>query len=298
MTPQQIREREISAEALANSAVLAPEIQAKLALLAWAHRQRMVAQLGEDNIGIVVMAKNIKHAEALQMAFSRILGCRPVHVHFSEAQRFQYRNQYEAGDYHVFIVVGLFRVGWHTANNCIALPLHPFMPTARYIQFVGRCLKLDKHKYPSLTDAVVIHLDGLNYDSNWSFLLWSAFNGVAPETIDLHRRKQSAAQDDNRNDTEDKEGKEGKDGEYIHDPIYDNVHIYNDMTEDLREYMRLHEEGDWEPLVPEVPTKKRRGGYWRYQQLAYDTGAKVSYVRRAIEAVLRVRHTTSTIASV
>ena len=76
------------------------------------------------------------------------------------------------------ILIGMLRVGWHCAKNSIALPLHPFMSNCRYVQFVGRCLKLDA-AYPSFENAYVIHLDGFNFDDNWTFLLHSAFEGVA-----------------------------------------------------------------------------------------------------------------------
>jgi hypothetical protein len=156
------------------------------------------------------------------------------------------------------------------------------MANSRYIQFVGRCLKLDKVNHPRLTDATIIHLDGLNYDSNWSFLLWSAFRDVDPKMIDLHGKAtykllQEApceAEDDQEGeptieghhdegagdlaaDDEDNAhyGDDDEDGAMSG---YKDVRIASQMVEDLRKYMRLHEDGDWQPSEPESSKKKRK----------------------------------------
>jgi hypothetical protein len=53
------------------------------------------------------------------------------------------------------------------------------MSRGRYVQFVGRCLKFDQEQ-PALNRAFVIHLDKLDYDVNWSYLKWAAFNQAEP----------------------------------------------------------------------------------------------------------------------
>jgi hypothetical protein len=156
------------------------------------------------------------------------------------------------------------------------------MANSRYIQFVGRCLKLDKVNHPRLTDATIIHLDGLNYDSNWSFLLWSAFRGVDPKVIDLHGKAtykllQEApceAEDDQEGEptieghhdegagdlaADDEDNAHyGDDDEDDAMSGYKDVRIASQMVEDLRKYMRLHEDGDWQPSEPESSKKKRK----------------------------------------
>lgn len=66
--------------------------------------------------------------------------------------------------------------------------MHPFMPLTRYLQFVGRCMKYDVKKQPNLQKALLIHLDGCQYDDQFRFLLWSSFKGVSAMSLDKHSR--------------------------------------------------------------------------------------------------------------
>ena len=122
----------------------------------------------------------------------------------------------------------------------------------------------------------------MNYDDNWSFLVWSAFHGVDPKMIDLHgKATYKLLQEAPCEEEDDQEGEptiEGHHNEGAGDLAaddednahygdddeddamsgYKDVRIASQMVEDLRNYMRLHEDGDWQPSEPESSKKKRK----------------------------------------
>jgi superfamily II DNA or RNA helicase len=113
----------VNEEELGRSAVLCPEIQVKLAILAWDKRETLY-QATKQYIGIVVMAKSLDHAAALKKAFERLPGCKPAHVNsnMTPETRNHIRANYESGEFNVMILVGCYRVGWHATKNTICLP--------------------------------------------------------------------------------------------------------------------------------------------------------------------------------
>ena len=112
-----------------------------------------------DRQSIVVFCVTIKHAEKLCELFLREgIDATCVHTKLPHDERMERLARFDRGDVRVICNVDVLTEGWDCTRVDCMLLCRPTMSTAKYVQMIGRGLRL----HDSKTDCLILDLSGNN----------------------------------------------------------------------------------------------------------------------------------------